>query len=97
MHLFYVEINTISKQTQTSFHLTQRHVGVPSAGSKMIYEPMVRSVQTVHLSCTNINTISLWTKTSFHLTHFPKSSIGSDKNDFRANCMFQANSILCQD
>jgi hypothetical protein len=46
--------------------LDPRHVGVPSGGSKMITKPMVRSVQTVHLSCTDINTTSIWTKTSLN-------------------------------
>ena len=31
-----------------------RHLGVPSGASKMISEPMVRSTQTVHLSCVKI-------------------------------------------
>jgi hypothetical protein len=49
--------------------LSPRHLGVPSGVSKMIYEPMVRSVQTVHLTCAEIDTISVQTKTRFHLTH----------------------------
>jgi hypothetical protein len=36
---------------------------------KWIYEPIVRLVQTVHLSNVLINTIPKRTKTSFHLTH----------------------------
>jgi hypothetical protein len=35
-----------------------RHLRVPSGASKMISEPVVRSVQTVHLSCVKISTIS---------------------------------------
>ena len=35
-----------------------RHLGVPSGASRRISEPMVRSVQTVHLSCVKI-TLSL--------------------------------------
>jgi hypothetical protein len=35
---------------------------------KMIYEPMVCSVQIVHLSCVKISTIFKQTKTSFHLS-----------------------------
>jgi hypothetical protein len=34
----------------------------------MIFEPMVRLAQTVHLSCVKINTISKWTKLRFHLS-----------------------------
>ena len=45
------------------------HLGVPSGASKMISDPMVHLVQTVHLSCTDTNTVSRWTKTRFHLTH----------------------------
>jgi hypothetical protein len=37
--------------------------------SKTISMPMVRSVQTVHLSCTDTNTVSKWTKMRFHTTH----------------------------
>jgi hypothetical protein len=35
-----------------------RHQGVASRASKMISKLMVRSVQTVHLSCVKITTIS---------------------------------------
>jgi hypothetical protein len=44
------------------------HQGVPSGVSKMIYEPMVRSTQAVHLSCVKISTMSESTETSFHLS-----------------------------
>jgi hypothetical protein len=36
--------------------------------SNMIFEPMVRSAQTVHLSCVTISTISKWTEPTFHLS-----------------------------
>jgi hypothetical protein len=42
------------------------HLGVQSSASKIISEPMVRSAQTMHLSCIEINTISKWTRASFH-------------------------------
>ena len=45
-----------------------RHLGVPSGASKMIYDPMVRLAQTVHLSCTDTNTVSNRTETRFHIT-----------------------------
>jgi hypothetical protein len=51
------------------FPLDSRHVGVPSVAPKMIFEPVVRSVQTVHLSRIDINTIPKWNETSFHFTH----------------------------
>jgi hypothetical protein len=38
--------------------LDPHHVGVQSGASKLIYEPMVRLAQTVHLSCIEINIIS---------------------------------------
>ena len=46
-----------------------RHLEVPLGASKLISEPMVRLVQTVHLSCTRTNTVSKRTKTRFHMTH----------------------------
>jgi len=49
--------------------LESRHLEVPLGASKMISEPMVRLVQTVHLSCTHTNTISNWAKTRFDMTH----------------------------
>jgi hypothetical protein len=45
------------------------NLGVPSHVSKMIFGPMVRLTQTVHLSCTDTNTVSKWTETRFHRTH----------------------------
>jgi hypothetical protein len=45
-----------------------RHQCVLSGVSKMIFELMVCSVQTMHLSCTNTNTISKWIETRFHMT-----------------------------
>ena len=46
-----------------------RHLGVPLGRSKMIFEPMVRLAETVHLSSTNTNTISKRIETRFHMTH----------------------------
>ena len=45
-----------------------RHLGVPSGASKMISEPLVRSVKTVLLSCVKISTTSKWTETSYFLS-----------------------------
>jgi hypothetical protein len=39
-----------------------RYLGVPSGASKMIFEPMVHLVQTVHPSCVKISIISKRTK-----------------------------------
>ena len=44
------------------------HLGVALGASKMISEPMLRSVQNVHLSCVNISTISKQTKMSYQLS-----------------------------
>jgi len=45
-----------------------RQLGVPSGASILISKPMVRSMQTVHLSCIKVSTISKVTKLSFHLS-----------------------------
>jgi hypothetical protein len=45
------------------------HVVIPSGVSKIISEPVVHSVQTVHLSCTDTNTVSKQTETRIHMTH----------------------------
>jgi hypothetical protein len=45
-----------------------RHLGFPLGVSKMIFEPMVRLLQTMHLSWVKISTISKQTKMSFHLS-----------------------------
>jgi hypothetical protein len=55
---------------RNEFPLDPRQVGVPSVVPKMIFDPMVRSVQTMHLSSVEINTISKQTETRFHVTHF---------------------------
>jgi hypothetical protein len=54
---------------RTELPLEPRHLGVPLSVSKMLSEPMVRSVQTMHLSCTDTKTFSKWTKTRFHTAH----------------------------
>jgi hypothetical protein len=53
-----------------------RHQGVPSGASKTIYEPMVCSVQTVHLSGIKISTISKWTEQSSTRPSSPRCTIG---------------------
>jgi hypothetical protein len=45
-----------------------RDLGVPSGASKMISEAVVRSAQTVHLSCIKISTIFERTESSIHLS-----------------------------
>jgi hypothetical protein len=41
-----------------------RHLGVHSGAPRMIYEPMVRLTQTVHLSWAKISAISKWAEFS---------------------------------
>jgi hypothetical protein len=50
-----------------------RHLGVPSGAFKTISEPMVRSMQTVQLSCIKFSSISIWTELSLepHLLGVP--------------------------
>jgi hypothetical protein len=52
---------------------------------------VVRSAQTVHLSCAKISNISKWTELSFHLSLSPNSTIGFTQNNFWAYGMFGAN------
>jgi hypothetical protein len=53
VHLSCIETNTVSKRTETSFHLSFHPVHL-----KQFSEPMVRMAQTMHLSCTKTNTTS---------------------------------------
>jgi dTDP-glucose pyrophosphorylase len=69
VHLSCVEIDTILKQTEMSFHLTYVTQENPRGVPKAILEPMVHSVQTALLSYTKKNTISKQTKTRSPLTH----------------------------
>ena len=45
------------------------HLWVPSGVSKMIFEPMVRSTQTVQVSCVKISMISEWGELSLEPRH----------------------------
>jgi hypothetical protein len=57
------------QRDQNEIAYDPRHVAVPSGVSKMIFEPVVHSVQTVHLSCTDTNTVSEQIETRIHMTH----------------------------
>ena len=46
-----------------------RHLEVPSGESKTIFEPMVRPMQTVQLSCIKISTVSKWPELSLEPRH----------------------------
>jgi hypothetical protein len=54
---------------QNEIPLVPHHLGVPSAASKMITEPMVRLAHTMDLSCTDTNTVSKQTEIRFALIH----------------------------
>jgi hypothetical protein len=60
--------------------------------SIIISEPMLRSVQTMHLSSIEVVSISKRTETRFYMTHITSSSIVCVRNDFRACGTFGANS-----
>jgi hypothetical protein len=53
---------------QNELSIEPHQLGVLSDVSKMIFEPMVCLMQTVHLSCSDTNTVTEHTKTSFHLS-----------------------------
>jgi hypothetical protein len=59
-HYFQMDQNEISHDP--------RHLGVPLGASKMISKVVLRSAQTVHLSCVKISPISEQTESSFHLS-----------------------------
>jgi hypothetical protein len=61
-HKHYLQID------QNEIAHDPRHLGVPSGASKTISKHVVRSVQTMHLSCVKISTISKWTESSFQLS-----------------------------
>jgi uncharacterized protein YoxC len=69
MHLSSVEINTISKETETIFHLIYATLEYHLVYGKAILEPVVHLVQTMHLSCLEFNTISKRTEMRVHLTN----------------------------
>jgi hypothetical protein len=54
-----------------------RRLRVPSGASKMISEPMVRSMQTMHLSWVKISIVSKWTKLSLEARHMEVPSCAS--------------------
>jgi hypothetical protein len=76
-----------------------RRLGVPSGASKTISEPMVRSEQTVHLSCIKISTITNELDQASTWASSPRSIIKCIQNDFWAFGTFGAYQapILCQD
>jgi hypothetical protein len=49
--------------------------------SKTIFQPMVRSTETVHPSCIKISTISNWTKRSFQLSLVTYQGVSSGSSE----------------
>jgi len=76
-----------------------RHLWVPLRASKTISEPMVRSVQTVQVSCIKITISPNGPKRTSTWPMSPRSIIGFIQTNFCAYGTFSANHapILCQD
>jgi hypothetical protein len=76
--------------------LEPRHLVVPSGASKMISEPMVRLVQTVHLSCTDTNNVSKWIETRFHIPKHLGVPLGASKTIYEPMvCSTQTMHLSC--
>jgi hypothetical protein len=67
-----------------------RHLGVPSGASKMVYEPMVCSAQTMHLSYPTLTQFVNRPKRDSTWPMSPRCSIACVQNCFRAYGMFGA-------
>ena len=67
------------------------HLGVPSSASKMISEPMVRSKQTMHLSCVKIRTIPESPKRASTCASSPSGTIECVQNNLYAYGTSSAN------
>ena len=65
---YLAPIPTLCPNRRNEIPHDPRHLGVPLRASKTISLPMVRSVQTVHLSYIKICTISKQTEMSFNLS-----------------------------
>jgi hypothetical protein len=76
-----------------------RHLGVPSGASKMISEPMVRSAQTMHLSCVKIRTIFQmnWIKHPLDPHQLGVPSNASKKIYVPTVCLAQTVHLSCTD
>jgi hypothetical protein len=74
-----------------------RHAGVLSGASQMISHSMVRSTQTVHLSCVKISTISKRTELSLERRHLGGPS-GTSKTIYKSMiCLVQTVHLSCND
>jgi hypothetical protein len=63
----------------------------------MIFEPIVRSTQTVHLSCVKISTISKWTELSLESHHLGVQSSASKMISEPIVCLAQTMHLFCAD
>jgi hypothetical protein len=72
VHLSCVKVRTISKQIESSFHLSHITKEYHCVRPKWFLGLSYILAQTVHLSCTNTNTICKWTETRFHMAHITK-------------------------
>jgi hypothetical protein len=68
VHLSCVKISTISKWTESSFHLSLAPRST-IRGVQNDFEPMVRLAQIVHLSYIDTNIVSKQSKMTLHTTH----------------------------
>jgi hypothetical protein len=59
---------TLSQNRPNKIPHGPHHLGLASGASKIIFEPIVHSAQTVHLSCVKISTIPKRTEMSFHMS-----------------------------
>jgi hypothetical protein len=89
----------VSKMDQNKHPLEPRHLGVSSGASKIIFEPMVRLAQSMHLSCTDTTMSLNGLKRDSSWPTSPRGSIGCAHNNLWAYSMFDANHapILRQD
>jgi hypothetical protein len=72
------------------------HLGVPSGESKIISEPMVRSMQTVHLSHVKISTIYKQSELSLVRRHLRVPSGASKIISKSMVCLAQTVHLLAQ-
>jgi DNA-binding protein Fis len=67
VHLPCNDTNTLSKQIENEILLEPHHLELSWGASKRIYEHLIHSVETAHLSCVKIGIVSKQTETSSYL------------------------------
>jgi hypothetical protein len=68
VNLSRVKNSTISRRTETSFHLSL----ITEENCRVRTKWFLHLAQTMHLSCIDTNTVSKWTETRFDMTHITK-------------------------